>query len=212
MRKKEEINKICGKRLRELISASNLTQYEFADKINYTEQQVSYMVNGKRRITPDAAMRIAEMFPPTRFEWLLGLDDFKTPFEIKLNKPIKKAFEILCTRDYIIRFAPVLGFEFVEHEFSKTKGWKASSNDEYAKLSDEDREKVIQEHLLFEKIHENEKYEFKFKGKTIAKCSEAEFCALAEEVGNFLRFKLYEFTKKQGDLETYTAKINREDM
>lgn len=77
-RKKGEINKIRGERLRQLLSERGIDQKDLADKIGYTAEHISYVVNGKRNLTEDAARSIVNLFPPTRFEWLMGYDDYMT--------------------------------------------------------------------------------------------------------------------------------------
>lgn len=76
-RKKEDINPASGVRLKSLLAAKGMTQKEFAGKFNYTEQHVSQIVKGKRRLTPEAAHKIADEFF-CRYEWLMGYDDFET--------------------------------------------------------------------------------------------------------------------------------------
>ena len=89
-RKRLEINKDSGNRLRQLLQENGLTQQFFAEQVGYTEQHVSLLVTGKRRLTPEAATQITKMFPPVRFEWLMGFDDYKTPERKKHSEYSKK--------------------------------------------------------------------------------------------------------------------------
>lgn len=77
-RKQVKINAIRGKRLGELLKEHGIDQREFAREINYSEEHISYIINGKRNLTPDAAEKIVEKFPGTRIGWLLGYEDYKT--------------------------------------------------------------------------------------------------------------------------------------
>ena len=85
-RKKCEINKIRGERLRQLLSERGVDQKELARKIGYTSEHLSYIVNGKRNLTEDAARSIVSLFPPTRFEWLMGFDDYQTAAEKEVSE------------------------------------------------------------------------------------------------------------------------------
>lgn len=79
-RKKVEPNPECGRRLRELLRASGIKQVELAKKLNYDPRHVSSIVTGKKRLTPEASYRIADMFH-IRAEWLLCQDDYRTQEE-----------------------------------------------------------------------------------------------------------------------------------
>lgn len=80
-RKRTEINKKGCERLKLLLKDNNMTQREFADLANYSEVHVCGVVNGTRNITEDLARIAAEIFPPTRIQWILGLDDYRTEAE-----------------------------------------------------------------------------------------------------------------------------------
>lgn len=77
-RKMTTINTERGQRLKILLTESGMRQDELADKIGYTKEHVSYIVNGKRNLTEDAARAIIRLFPETRIEWLMGYDDCRT--------------------------------------------------------------------------------------------------------------------------------------
>lgn len=76
-RKREEINPQSGLRLKSLLITKGITQKEFAERFGYTEQHISQIIKGKRRLTSEMAHRIAEDFF-CRYEWLMGYDDFRT--------------------------------------------------------------------------------------------------------------------------------------
>lgn len=77
-RKRLEVNPIRGERLKMLLIENGVDQKEFAEKIGYTKEHISYIVNGRRNLTEDAAQATIKQFPGTRIEWLMGYDDFKT--------------------------------------------------------------------------------------------------------------------------------------
>lgn len=76
-RKKVEINPECGLRLKWLLRESGIKQIELAKKLNYEPQHVSSIITGKKRLTPETAYKIANMFQ-IRAEWLLCQDDYRT--------------------------------------------------------------------------------------------------------------------------------------
>lgn len=80
-RKKVEINPIRGERLKMLLIENGVDQKELAEKIGYTKEHISYIINGRRNLTEDAAQAIIKLFPGTRIEWLMGYDEFKTNHE-----------------------------------------------------------------------------------------------------------------------------------
>lgn len=106
-RKQTEVNPIRGERLRSLLEKHGMEQQELANKIGYTKEHISYIVNGKRNLTQEAAEAIVKIFPKTRIGWLLGYEDFETDFDILEAK----GNEFLATEEAIIdlmRFAAKL--------------------------------------------------------------------------------------------------------
>lgn len=85
-----ELGKKRGERVKELIKAHNMTQEELAYKIGYTPTHLSAVLNGRRSLTVEAAQSISELFPATRYQWIMCFDDFKTDNE----KAIKKISDI----------------------------------------------------------------------------------------------------------------------
>ena len=74
-RKKTEINPIRAERVKLLISREHITQTEFAERIDMTQQNISRIVQLKQPLTEETARRIIGRFPDYRIEWLLGYDD-----------------------------------------------------------------------------------------------------------------------------------------
>ncbi len=72
--KKQNINKECGERLRQLIKEKGYKHAAFARKINCSPQQLSYMINNHRTITRNTVDEICRKFPDVNAAWLLGLD------------------------------------------------------------------------------------------------------------------------------------------
>lgn len=81
-RKKVKINPEMGRRLKEIICSSGMTQVEVAIKANLAQQHLSNIVCGKRRLTIDVAQHIKETAIPTmRMQYVMCMDDFKTEEE-----------------------------------------------------------------------------------------------------------------------------------
>jgi len=142
-----EINPIRGKRLRSLLEKHNMEQQELANKIGYTKEHISYIVNGKRNLTQEAADAIVKIFPGTRIGWLLGYDDCETNDDAVMAR----AQEVLDGRDAIIELmryaANLLGYQF---EWAKM----VSGNSEEGPIEeynpDEVRFDLMKGHIQFE--------------------------------------------------------------
>ncbi len=89
-RKKVEVNPECGLRLKWLLRERGIKQIELAKKLNYEPQHVSSIITGKKRLTPETAYQIADMFR-VRAEWLLCQDDYRTQEEKEVAS--QKAWE-----------------------------------------------------------------------------------------------------------------------
>ncbi len=197
-RKKEEINKICGKRLRQVISKNNLTQALFAEKFDCAEQTVSYIVNGKRRLTSANARRIANMFPPTRFEWLLGYDDYETELEKKIREAVQEYSKELFFLDYVQKSAMILGYSILEHRFEDIEILSYKLKNGELKAGSEDFSKAVKEVAMLEDKYKDRKYDIYCKGNLSLSCGEEALNFLIQEVNSFIKFRLYELIGHEG--------------
>lgn len=59
------IRRIQGERIKECMRERNIKSSELAEKLNYTPQHISYVINGKRRLTKDMAISIADYLNKT---------------------------------------------------------------------------------------------------------------------------------------------------
>lgn len=62
----EYIKKLQLERIRECMHESGLTQKQIAENLNYTEQHISYVFNGKRALTVEMATELAKIFSKNR--------------------------------------------------------------------------------------------------------------------------------------------------
>ena len=91
-KKRIEINPVRGERLKILLREKRIDQQTPADKIGYSKEHISYVVNGRRNLTEGAARAIIRLFPDIRIEWLMGYDEFKTIHEKNVT-PLLQALE-----------------------------------------------------------------------------------------------------------------------
>lgn len=78
-RKHIEIDPVCGRRLKSLLTKRKVTQCALAEKLDCQPQHVSHVVCGKRRLTAELAQRIVdEVFLDINIEWLLNRSECET--------------------------------------------------------------------------------------------------------------------------------------
>jgi len=109
-RKQTEVNPIRGERLRSLLGRHGMEQQELANRIGYTKEHISYIINGKRNLTQEVAEAIVKIFPETRIGWLLGYEEHETNDDLILDV----ANEFVITEEAIIQLmrfaAKLLGY------------------------------------------------------------------------------------------------------
>lgn len=111
-RKQIKINAIRGKRLKTLLNEKKIDQKEFAEEIGYSAEHISYIINGKRNLTEDAAGRIAEKFPDIRIGWLLGWDDFKTEEDENEYERLRSQRAGIMEQEMMRKIAHQAGYDF----------------------------------------------------------------------------------------------------
>ena len=79
---KKDNKKTTQERVKELMKDSGKLQQDLADDVGYSITYFSAILNGRRPFPKAAAKRIAAEFPGVRWEWIMGLDDFKTKNDI----------------------------------------------------------------------------------------------------------------------------------
>ena len=75
------LNPECGKRLKECLADSQMTQGEMSSLTGYTQQYISNIVVGKKPLTIKAAKLFSDVLN-VREEYLLCIDTFKTESDI----------------------------------------------------------------------------------------------------------------------------------
>lgn len=89
-RPKKQVNILAVERLNiildELKRSDGVTQTDFAGAIYTTQQNISKLKSGETDMSVDYARQIASAYPQYRAEWILGLDEFKTPESFRLHQ------------------------------------------------------------------------------------------------------------------------------
>lgn len=203
-RKKVEINPIRGERLKMLLIENGVDQKELANKIGYTKEHISYIINGRRNLTEDAAQAIIKQFPGTRIEWLMGYDDFKTPLHAKVfpafqtfifHRNRKRALEnLLSVYGLSFEFDPQSLSPNVLEVFNNTK------TEDIDKIPEDILMQGLSEFAELEDEQPN--YILKHSsGEIILRCSDNQIEQLAVDIADYLEFKLNKLEEqcKKGD-------------
>ena len=171
--------KKSGKRLKTLLKNTHCSQKELAQFLNYAPNHISMIVTGKRKLTAETARKIIENYSPeTRFEWLLGWDDFETEKDVQ---------------EYVNSIEPVINTLWDEDDaaeaFLKALGytWKLSNlrsrkNGEFE----------------FSKIND---YCFSYNNKPIFQCSQDDIFRVKDEIIEFAKFKVEMLRKERGNCD-----------
>ena len=79
-RKKTEIHPVRAENVKKLLKREGITQKELAEKIGYSQQNISKIVQKKQPLTEEAAKLMIEAFPEKKYriQWLLGYDEHMT--------------------------------------------------------------------------------------------------------------------------------------
>lgn len=110
-RKKIEINQKMSARLIELLDDCKTTQKSIAAKAGISENQISRIRKGTAPMSHAIATLIANQYPPIRWQWLMGLDDYKTE-EDKMVSEFRQFKNENDNRQTAVRIlAQLAGFE-----------------------------------------------------------------------------------------------------
>lgn len=191
-RKQSEINIVSAFRIKELLHDHNMTQKQLSDKLHYSEQHISLILTGKRPLLVSTAQEIASLFPPVRFEWIMGYDDFRTPAEYKAFPHAKAAVDKQFAKQAVTILADTLGYKF-----KVTGSYGAPfSVDDVMGISDEEREQ-LKKHA--DAIRGDCKYEVTRDGISMTEISIDEFNSFVLEIKDFTEFKLSKLCKEAHD-------------
>lgn len=97
---KKELNTSCGKRLKECLNDSHMTQKELSKRTSYSQQYISYVISGKRNASAEALISFAKVLN-VRNEYLLCEDDYKTSEDIQKALRLSDKKNIECVLQYL---------------------------------------------------------------------------------------------------------------
>lgn len=110
MKKSEKINPIQGKRLKECIKDSKLTQKELSKITPYTVQHINNIANSRRSMTREAAHIFAEKLHVDE-DYLLGSSEYKTSEEMHSFLKSKGMRNMSVVLNYVesigLKFKPI---------------------------------------------------------------------------------------------------------
>lgn len=191
-RKRVEVNPIRGKRLKMLLTENGIDQQELADKIGYTKEHISYIINGRRNLTEEAAQAVVKQFPDTRIEWLMGYDDFKTQLQSSLFPAVKSLISTKNRERALKKMLSVYGLSFEFDPKEPPHSFEALEN---TKIEDMDKipEDVLSQGISDFMEREDNQPDYILKcssGETILRCSKKQIKQLAIDIEDYLEFKL----------------------
>lgn len=180
---KPEINRESALRIKELLEDNNVKQKELAEKLHYSEQHISLILTGKRPLSVETAKEIAKLFPPVRFEWIMGYDNFRTPTEYQEFPFAKIAVDKQFAKQAISMLAAISGYQF---KLEGANGYAVSPEDVFG-VSNENREFLIK-HIS--EIRGDCVYAVILNGEKVGEISIDCFNRTVSEIKDFVDFKL----------------------
>lgn len=193
-RKKVEINPIRGERLGKLLKKYGVEQKDFADEMGYSEEHISYIINGKRNLTQDAAEKIVEKFPGTRIGWLLGYEDFETDILEQGYRAIRPYMEKQKRKKAVSTFFSSLSLSFSPNVPEQSL-LNLSADKLISKFKDGDIQKVLEEYESL--MQSRSAYIIEKDGEIWGYCSNEEMETLFEEVFDFAEFALLKLCNRE---------------
>ena len=175
-RRKTEINPLRAERLKKLIEESGLTQTAFSNKVHYSQQLISHIINKKVALTEGTAKDILSYYPKYRFNWLMGYDDYMTEDDL-LNGEIgrlKSRNDLM--HNGIYSFLQLIGCNLEEtFNFSLQDCKEASAEEITNRIT-------------------NAGYIINYDGKSIS-MSLDEFNSFTREISDYIAFRLQHMMK-----------------
>lgn len=186
--KQEELNIICGERLRKCIDEKNMKHKEVAAASNFTEQHISNLVRGKCKLTTDTA-RILSRVLGVRMEYLLCEDDCKTNYErFQFDSERYKAIP-----QSICKILESKGYELFHDEYtSKYNSFKTVILS-YPFEIDGKSDKEIHENITEKLEMASEQYMISLKHPDgrIVRISSEHFQNILSDIEKYIDFKMY---------------------
>lgn len=187
MKKHVEINPICSDRLKKLLAEHETTQTRLCEMTNISMNTISKICNEKSPLTPYVAGEIIKCFPGTRYEWLMGIDDFETELILQGYKAVKPFMEKKKREKAVFSFFHSLNLSFSPN-VPETSILNARTDEFLSRIKEEEFSEAIKQYE--DLIHSPGAYAIKKDGEVWGYCSEEEKNALFEEIFDFAEFSL----------------------
>lgn len=124
--KKAILNPECGKRLKECLADSKMTQGEISSLTGYTQQYISNIVVGKKPLTIKAAKLFSEVLH-VRENYLLCVDAFKTDSDVDKYENDSSCLNFQRISQYLetldIKITPLVPFPEIEEKEEDMKSF-----------------------------------------------------------------------------------------
>lgn len=184
-----------GERCKLLRNSKNITQEQLAEMADCSVELISAIERGKRELTPKKAAIFSSIFDVKK-EFLLCQDDMPTdlmsrlrPIVIHLvkNRKHKEAFS-LYLESFGLRAA--LKNDNIPEKYSNM------STDEFCNLDTQEVSSAV------EKFFSNDLAYYALQdesGQILTRCSVDEYDALAQEISDFVEFKIEKLLERDAD-------------
>lgn len=200
----EELNIICGDRLRKCIKEKNMTQKDVAIAAHFTEQHISNIKRGICKLTTDTARALADVLD-VRMEYLLCEDDYKTKLDYYLSsmKNMKEIDNCLC------KILDCKGYSLHHDEYTENeKPYKVIVIDsaEIEDTPENELNKLIERKLYL--ADEQTNFALKHPDGRIIRISSKHFNALLSDIENYIDYKM---NMEFDDITKYRSKEDATD-
>lgn len=183
----EELNIICGDRLRKCIKKKNMTQKDVAAAAHFTEQHISNIKRGVCKLTTDTARALSDVLG-VRMEYLLCEDDYETKLDYYLSsiKSMEETANCLC------KILDCKGYSLHHDKYTESsepfKTITLNTN-EVDSISDGALNKLIAEKM--ESATEQTTIALKHPDGRIIRISSKHFHDLLTDIENYIDYKMH---------------------
>lgn len=202
----KKLNPKQGERLRNCIKDRFMTQKELGNRSGYTPQYISSIVNGKKRLSAEAALSFSKILD-VRPEYLLGQDNHKKFLDVAHFENKKKEYLFEC----IYALIEANGYEWL---CSFIRNWDAIDRSPYAndvksyadminKGDPEYSHKVMVQAEIYNEIKRPNGERFE--------CSHEDFDNAVNQIYHFAAFVMESLFRKYKDYSRKASDQNRID-
>ena len=110
-RQKKEIDPEQGRRLSMVCELEGLSQRALGEAIEFPQQYINRMINGKVPVSPAVADAIHERFPLYRADWLRNIDPYMTEGQLFAHALADRWEEGNAIQGCLLAYAGLAGYE-----------------------------------------------------------------------------------------------------